>query len=70
MNTTYYHLRYNVYQHAGAPVEKETWIKFDHPVDESVMRDYLAKQHQDKVSIILFKEICLEEFEQVHSKTA
>ena len=67
MNNTYYHLRYNVYQDAGAPVEKESWIKFDDPADESVIKEYLATKHQDKVSIILAKEICKEEFEQDHT---
>jgi hypothetical protein len=67
MNDTYYHLRYNVYQDAGAPVEKETWIKFDDRADESVIKEYLATKHHDTISIILAKEICAEEFEQAHS---
>lgn len=69
MNTTYYHLRYNVYEDAGAPVEKETWIKFEHQADESEIREHLATKHLDKVSIIFSKEIDIEEFEQFHSAT-
>jgi hypothetical protein len=70
MNTIYYHLRYNVYESAGSPVEKETWIEFKHRVDESNIREHLEAKHKNKVSIILCKEICLEEFEGVHSAIA
>lgn len=67
---TYYHLRYNVYEEAGFPVEKETWIKFDEPADESMIKQHLETKHQNTVTIISRKEICLEEFEQVHTATA
>ncbi|RYE29287.1 MAG: hypothetical protein EOP48_32725 [Sphingobacteriales bacterium] len=68
MQTSYYHLRYNVYEPPGSPVEKERWIKFDKFVDESIIRVDLETKHQNKVSLILCKEICLEEFEQNHLK--
>ena len=67
---TYYHLRFNVYEPPGAPVEKETWIKFDIPLDGSQIRQHLEREHRNMVSIILCKEINLEEFDQLHSAEA
>lgn len=66
MKKIYYHVRYNVYEPPGSPVEKENWIKFDKWLDQSAMKEFLEIKHQNKVSIILCKEICLEEFEQDH----
>lgn len=66
----YYHVRFNVYEQPGFPVEKETWMNFDEPLDSSRIRQHLEKEHQNTVSIILCKEICLEEFKQLHSATA
>lgn len=64
---SYYHLRFNVYEQSGFPVEKETWTNFDESVDESQIRAFLEAEHKNKVSLILSKEICLEEFQQIHS---
>jgi hypothetical protein len=63
----YYHLRFNVYEQSGVPVEKEMWIRFDDPLDDSRIREYLEVKHKNKVSMIVSKEICLEEFQQTHS---
>jgi hypothetical protein len=60
---TYYHLRYNVYAHAGAAVEKERWVTFEFPLDDSQIRQQLEREHHQPVSIILSKVICREEFE-------
>ncbi len=70
MNTSYYHLRYNVYEPPGSPVEKEAWIKFDKRVDESEIKEHLEAKHSNKVSIILCKDVCVEEFDGVHSAIA
>jgi len=67
---TYYHLCYNVYEQPGFPVKKETWINLDEPIDDSGIRKQLETEHQNKVSVIFRKEICLEEFEQIHSTPA
>lgn len=61
----YYHLRFNVYEQSGAPIEKETWTHFENARDESQIRDFLEAKHKNKVSMILSKEICLEEFQQM-----
>jgi hypothetical protein len=65
---TYYHLRYNVYEKAGYPVEKERWIQSDLPLDDTKAREHLEQEHQYQVSIITWKVICLEEFEMSHVK--
>jgi hypothetical protein len=63
---TYYHLRFNVYESPGFPIEKETWINLEVPLDDWRMRQRLEKEYQNKVSIIVSKVICLEEFKKVH----
>lgn len=65
---TYYHLRYNVYERPGFAVEKERWISSDLPLNDIQAREHLELQHLDAVSIITWKEICLEEFEMSHDK--
>ena len=67
---TYYHLRYNVYRHPqGFPVENERWMMFEEHLDDFQMKKYLEKEHGNIVSIIVSKEICLEEFELNHKVT-
>jgi hypothetical protein len=63
---THYHIRYNVYEQEGFPVEKERWVIFDGPVDDTHLRQHLEKEHSDMVSIILSKQISKEEFEGNH----
>lgn len=67
---TYYHLRFNVYEAPGFTVEKETWINLNEPIYDTQIRQHLEKEYQNKVSIIFCKEICLEEFELIHSAAA
>lgn len=66
---TYYHLRYNLYEAAGFAVEKERWIQSSVPLNDVEARAHLEKEHQNTVSIITWKEICLEEFEMNHTRT-
>ena len=61
---TYYHLRYNVYEEPGFPIEKERWMMFNEHVDDFQVRKGLEQEHGNTVSIIVSKEICLEEFEK------
>jgi quinol monooxygenase YgiN len=63
---TYYHLRYNVYEDAGFPVEKERWMMFDQPSNDFQVKQHLEREHGNKVSIIVSKVISLEEFELNH----
>jgi hypothetical protein len=65
---TYYHLRYNVYEAPGFAVEKERWIQSKKPLNETEAREHLETEHQNTVSIIMWKVICLEEFELNHEK--
>lgn len=65
---TYYHLRYNVYEAPGFAVEKERWIQSNLPLNDTQARQNLEREHQNTVSIITWKEICLEEFEMIHDK--
>ena len=60
---TYYHLRYNVYEEPGFPVEKERWMMFDESIDDFQVRKRLEQEHGNTVSVIVSKAICLEEFE-------
>ena len=65
---TYYHLRYNVYEAAGSAVEKERWIQSTVPLNDTQAREHLEHEHQNTVSIILWKAICQEEFDLSHHK--
>lgn len=58
----YYHLRYNVYEDAAA-VEKERWLQFNNHLDDCQVKLFLEEEHRHPVSIIMSKEICLEEYE-------
>ena len=60
---TYFHIRYNVYEEAGFPVEKERWIMFDQSFNDYEVKQLLEREHGNTVSIIVSKEICQEEFE-------
>jgi len=65
---TYYHIRYNVYEEAGFPVEKEIWVMFDGPINDFKVKQHLEAEHGNFVSIIVSKEICLQEFELNNQK--
>lgn len=65
---TYYHLRYNVYEAPGFALEKERWIQSKMPLNDIQARAHLEEEHQNTVSIIMWKVICLEEFELTHDK--
>jgi hypothetical protein len=60
---TYYHLRYNIYEEPGFPVEKERWVTFNSTCNDHEVKEYLEREHQNVVSIIMSKVICREEFE-------
>jgi hypothetical protein len=60
---TYYHLRYNIYEEPGFAVEKERWVTFDSTRNDHEVKEFLESEHQNVVSIIMSKLICLEEFE-------
>lgn len=62
----YYHLRYNVYENQGSAVEKERWIESTLPLNDSTTKAQLEQEHEEVVSIITLKTICLEEFELNH----
>jgi len=65
---TYYHIRYNVYEEAGFPVEKERWMMFDGPTNDFMVKQNLEAEHGYLVSVIVSKEICLQEFELNNQK--
>jgi len=64
----YYHIRYNIYENQGAPVEKEVWTMFETPTDDFELRRHFEDKHQSQTSIIMSKVINLEEFELNHHK--
>lgn len=63
---TNYHLRYNIYQSPGSPIERERWLQFDNPLNNQQVKEFLELEHGNKVSMILCKVICQEEFELIH----
>lgn len=65
---TYYHLRYNLYEAPGFAVEKERWIQSVLQLNDTQAREHLEQEHKSPVSIITWKAICLEEFQQNHDK--
>ena len=65
---SYYHIRYNVYEEAGFKVEKERWMMFDGPTNDCMVKKHLESEHADTVSVIVSKEIRLQEFELNNQK--